>query len=374
MAEVSPQLTVIAAARPNYVKVAPLVREFTRIGLVTRFVDAGQHASPEMSVQLFEELGLPEPDVRMAIGPGTHANQTARGLIALEADFARTAPLAVVVVGDVNTTLAGALAAAKLNIPVAHVEAGLRSGDRSMPEELNRRLTDHLSRWLFTPSADADENLLREGIAASNIHRVGNVMVDSLQRALPEAKRRAAEVRTRLELPDEFGVVTLHRPSNVDDPEKLGHIVDQLGALARHLPLVFSVHPRTRAMLERVGRGLPHGVRDVPPMGYLDFLSLLHGARLVLTDSGGVQEETTALGVPCITVRETTERPITCTQGTSRLLGADLLELGGLVAAVLDAAPVSAPVIPLWDGRASVRIAEVLATDLRSGELGHLRD
>ncbi len=368
-------VTVVAGARPNFVKVAPLLRAFAAQGLTARLVNAGQHNSPAMAGDLLRELGMPVPDADLRIGPGTHAEQTARGMLAFEREFLDSRPAALVVVGDVNTTLTAALTAAKLSIPIAHVEAGLRSGDRSMPEEINRILTDHLSSWLFTTSADSDENLAREGIRNDAIRLVGNVMVDTLLDSLPTALARGAALRERLALHGDFGIVTLHRPSNVDSVLRLDALLDLIEQVARDLPLLFSVHPRTQAAFERRGKDLPSGVISAPPLAYLDFIGLLSRARLVLTDSGGVQEETSVLGVPCITLRDTTERPITCTAGTNAVLGPDVSRLPAMVSEVL-ASPrsTSRPVIPLWDGRAAGRIAAILAKDLGSRHIEPLGD
>ena len=368
-------VTVVAGARPNFVKVAPLLRAFAAQGIQARLVNAGQHTSPAMAGDLLRELGMPVPDADLRVGPGTHAEQTARGLLAFEREFLDSRPGAVVVVGDVNTTLTAALTAAKLSIPIAHVEAGLRSGDRSMPEEINRILTDHLSEWLFTTSSDADENLAREGIGSDAVHLVGNTMVDTLLHSLPSALPRVSTVRERLSLPGDFGVVTLHRPSNVDSARRLDALLGLIGDVARDLPMVFSVHPRTQVALERRGKGLPTGVVSAPPLSYLDFLALLSQARLVLTDSGGVQEETSVLGVPCITVRDTTERPITCTAGTNAILGPDPTLLPAMAREVLGRPGNPArPEIPLWDGHAAERIAALLASDLGSRNVEPLGD
>ncbi|HEU0077771.1 MAG TPA: UDP-N-acetylglucosamine 2-epimerase (non-hydrolyzing), partial [Longimicrobiaceae bacterium] len=297
-------------ARPNFVKAAPLL-EASRAhpGVETLLVHTGQHYDDTLSGALFRDLELRAPDVNLEVGSGSHARQTAAVMCAFEPVVLRWRPDVVVVVGDVNSTLACALVAAKLGVAVAHVEAGLRSFDRSMPEEINRVLVDHVADLLFTPGADADDNLLREGIDADRIHRVGNVMVDSLRRQLPRARERC-----RLDGPalpgGAYVLATLHRPSNVDDPGQLGEIFAALAALAEEMPVVFPVHPRTRGNAERFGL-LPElgATRVVEPLGYHAMLALMERARLVVTDSGGVQEETTVLGVPCVTLRSSTERP-----------------------------------------------------------------
>jgi UDP-N-acetylglucosamine 2-epimerase (non-hydrolysing) len=294
------------------------------------------------------------PDVELGVGSGTHARQTAAVMTAFEPVLAGWKPDAVVVVGDVNSTLACALVAAKLDVPVAHVEAGLRSFDRRMPEEINRVLVDQLADLLFTPGPDADDNLLREGIAPERIHRVGNVMIDTLLRELPRARALPRTLPAR-----GYAVATLHRPSNVDAAEPLAEIFGALAALAAEMPVVFPMHPRTRARAERFGL-LPAlgGVRVTEPLGYHAMLALLDGARLVLTDSGGVQEETTALGVPCVTLRTTTERPVTLREGTNALV--PIRTRAHILRAAAEAPGRQGRVPALWDGRASDRILDVL--------------
>lgn len=351
----------VVGARPNFMKSAPLIAAIARSGAQVRqiLVHTGQHYDYAMSQVFFEELELPEPDAFLQVGSGTHAEQTARILLAFEPLLLRFRPDWVVVVGDVNSTLACALASAKLLIPVAHVEAGLRSGDRTMPEEINRLLTDRLASLLLTPSPDADANLLAEGVPAGQIVCVGNVMIDTLVRMLPRAAMRPTLAELELE-PQGYLLATLHRPGNVDEPEQLCSLATALRAIGARLPVLFPVHPRTRVRLDALGLDLGAGVRLVEPLGYLDFLALQRGARLVLTDSGGVQEETTYLGVPCLTVRPNTERPITISKGTNRLVwgGAELL-----VAAVEQrlAEGWPEPRCPeLWDGSAAERAAAAL--------------
>lgn len=348
---------VVAGARPNFVKVAPLMRAFASRGIEAALVHTGQHYDALMSDSFFESLGIPEPVANLGVGSGSHAVQTAAVMVAFEEWLSSTEVDAVLVVGDINSTVACALVAAKCGIPVGHVEAGLRSFDRSMPEEVNRVAVDAIAGWLFTPSIDADANLLAEGVHPDRIHRVGNVMVDSLLRAIDQA--RARPVRARLGLPDRYGLVTLHRPALVDDPERMREMVRTLEEVADAVPLVFPVHPRTRAMLDRMAIDADT-IRFVDPQTYLDFLALEAGAALVLTDSGGVQEETTVLGVPCLTVRENTERPITITHGTNTLVGFDHDVIVAAAAIVLERPPRVAP-IEGWDGGACERVVDVLS-------------
>ncbi|MBW3577882.1 MAG: UDP-N-acetylglucosamine 2-epimerase (non-hydrolyzing) [Actinobacteria bacterium] len=343
-------------------KVGPVLRALDGRADVA-LVHTGQHYDRQMSLQFFDELRLPHPDVDLGVGSGTHARQTAGVMVAFEKYILADLPEAVVVVGDVNSTLACALTAVKLNVPVAHVEAGLRSGDWTMPEEINRVLTDRISRWLFTPSEDADDNLLAEGIPADQIHCVGNVMIDTLLVNLPRARERAVSARKRLGLSDRFGLVTLHRPSNVDEARQLTALMGALGEISRDVPLVFPVHPRTEQQLQDLGVPIPNGLKRVEPLGYLDFIGLLDAAALVLTDSGGVQEEASVLGVPCLTLRQNTERPITCKLGTNRILGTDSAAIATAAAEALERHQEPAA-IPLWDGKAGMRIADVLVRDL----------
>jgi UDP-N-acetylglucosamine 2-epimerase (non-hydrolysing) len=349
----------VVGARPNFMKVAPVVRALAARGAAQKLVHTGQHHGERMSDVFFAELGLPAPDVHLGVGAGTHAEQTARAMLALDAalrDLPR--PDWVVVPGDVNSTLAAALVAAKSGLRVAHLEAGLRSFDRRMPEELNRVAVDHLADLLLTPSPDADRNLAREGIPPERVVQVGNVMIDSLRAALPAAQgRRSAEALGLARRG--YALATLHRPSNVDDPAALDGLLGVLADVARAVPVLFPIHPRTRARLAAAGRAVPASVRLLEPQGYLDFLSLMEGARLVLTDSGGVQEETTALGVPCLTLRESTERPITVQEGTNEVVGTDPARIVAAARRVLETPP--PPRCPaLWDGRAAERVAEAL--------------
>ena len=347
----------MAGARPNYMKVKPVMDALEERGAQVVLVHTGQHYDPAMSDVFFAELGIRRPDHFLGAGSGTHAVQTCRVMTAFEPLVAELAPDVVVVVGDVNSTLACALVTAKLGVTLAHVEAGLRSRDRSMPEEINRLVTDRVSDYLFAPSADAVVNLQAEGYRPEQIHLVGNVMVDTL---LANAGRAAAGgTLARLGLrPGEYGLVTLHRPANVDDPAVLGALLVALTEISRSCPLVLPEHPRAADRLRAAG--LPAGIRIIPPAGYLDFIALEASARLVLTDSGGVQEETTVLGIPCLTLRDSTERPITITEGTNRLVGRDP-DLIVKVAREVLAAPPPQPRTPaLWDGKAGRRIATVL--------------
>jgi UDP-N-acetylglucosamine 2-epimerase (non-hydrolysing) len=331
-------------------------------------VHTGQHYDEAMSEVFFSDLGLMAPDVNLGIGSGSHAAQTAAVMSVCEPVLAEKRPDWVVVVGDVNSTLAAALTASKMGIRVAHVEAGLRSYDRTMPEEHNRVVTDHLADLLLTPSKDADANLAREGIDPERIRLVGNVMIDTLVRLLPVAQGRWPDMSQRLDLEQGgYAVVTLHRPSNVDSPATLSAIMADLAILAESMPVIFPVHPRTRGRLGSLGAdGVKRLIKLVEPLGYLDFLSLQANARLVVTDSGGLQEETTYLGVRCITVRENTERPITIERGTNTL--APPSRLGRAIQQALsEATPSNPPSIEYWDGRAGERVARALVEALGSG-------
>ncbi len=350
----------VVGARPNFMKVAPLVAALSpwKDRVEQALVHTGQHYDYQMSRVFFEELDMPELDEYLEVGSGTHAEQTARVMLAFEPVLLKHKPDWVVVVGDVNSTLACALVCAKLNIRLAHVEAGLRSGDRSMPEEINRLLTDQIADLLFTPSPDADANLLREGVDRPKIHFVGNVMIDTLAKMLPKAQARQVVENLGLHRGD-YTLVTLHRPSNVDVPETLTEIIAALNEMALRRAVVFPVHPRTRLRMEQLG--LPAGrIRLIEPLGYLDFLALMDTAALVLTDSGGVQEETTFLGIPCLTVRSTTERPITIARGTNRLVASSRQAILDAVDGAAQRANLPRQPIELWDGHAAERIARVL--------------
>jgi UDP-N-acetylglucosamine 2-epimerase (non-hydrolysing) len=355
----------VVGARPNFMKVAPVVEAMRRRPgeFAPLVLHTGQHYDARMSDDFFRDLGLPAPDVHLGVGSGSHARQTAAVMERFEPVVLGERPDWVLVVGDVNSTLACALVCAKLGVRVAHVEAGLRSRDRRMPEEVNRVLTDQLSDLLLTPSADADRNLLAEGVPPERIRLVGNVMIDSLLKHL--ALSGGSDVRERFGVAgSDYAVVTLHRPSNVDDPATLGGILSALGRVGERLPVVFPIHPRTRKNLDEFGLSgaAGGGVRLVEPLGYLDFLRLYSGARLVLTDSGGIQEETTALGVACLTLRENTERPVTVELGTNRVVGTDEGRIVAEAEAALRESRGGAPprVPPLWDGRAADRVLDAL--------------
>jgi UDP-N-acetylglucosamine 2-epimerase (non-hydrolysing) len=353
----------VAGARPNFMKIAPLLREFNSRDTFESFlVHTGQHYDARMSENFFRDLGIPAPDINLGVGSGTHAEQTAHVLIKLEAVLLNERPDLVLVVGDVNSTLAATIAAVKLDIPVAHVEAGLRSGDRTMPEELNRLMTDVVASWLFTTEADGEANLLREGIDPARIHFVGNVMIDTLLANLERAKK--LDTLERLGLTEgKFCLLTLHRPSNVDDPARLAELFGALEEIHDRVPIVFPVHPRTATNISEALGGRDLKFQIIEPQDYLDFLRLMADAKIVLTDSGGVQEETTALGTPCFTLRDSTERPITVTHGTNTMVGADREVILREVMATLDGNPKVGNVPDLWDGKASERIANVLERD-----------
>lgn len=364
------KVLLVAGARPNFMKVAPLLAELRRCGHRVTLVHTGQHYDPQMSDAFFDDLGISQPDYHLGVGSGSHALQTARLLEGFEPVLLAVRPDWLVVVGDVNSTLACALVAAKLGCPVAHVEAGLRSGDWRMPEEINRVLTDRLSDLLLTPSRDAHPNLAQEGIEASRVVFVGNVMIDTLFRHLDQARDRDVPGRLGLKR-GEYVVTTVHRPSNVDDPVILSEIFTGLSQVAQRMPVVFPMHPRTRRSAE--ANGLLDELsrfRVVEPLGYLDMLGLIEAAAVCLTDSGGLQEETTALGVPCVTLREQTERPITVAEGTNRMVRWPLTSEGLLEA--FDAALAQGVVAPGsrcpegWDGHASRRIVEALQVHLHA--------
>ncbi len=351
----------VVGARPNFMKIGPVVAALGRAGVSAPLVHTGQHYDEAMNDRFFTDLGLPRPEVNLEVGSGTHAQQTAEIMIRFEPVLDRLAPSAVLVVGDVNSTIACALVAAKKGIPVVHVEAGLRSYDRTMPEEINRILTDQLSDYLFTTEQDAENNLVKEGIPPEKIFFVGNVMIDTLLANLDRAKP----------LPDGLqgghGLVTLHRPSNVDDAVILTRLVDCLVQMAGELPVLFPVHPRTRSKLEAatlVNRLTDAGIILLPPQGYLEMLGLMKSAKVVVTDSGGIQEETTALGVPCLTVRENTERPITIDKGTNTLVGIDPAHILAAFHDILATGGKAGRIPDLWDGKAGERIAHVLTERL----------
>jgi UDP-N-acetylglucosamine 2-epimerase (non-hydrolysing) len=344
-------------------KIAPIFAEMRRRSdvFVPKIVHTGQHYDAAMSAAFFRDLGIPEPDVDLGVGSASHAVQTAKIMTAFEPVVLNEKPDWVVVVGDVNSTIACALVCAKLGVKVAHVEAGLRSRDRSMPEEINRILTDAISDLLLTTSHDADKNLKAEGISPEKIRFVGNVMIDSLLQHLKVAER--STVRADLGLAGGYAVLTLHRPSNVDDRETLAGLCETLIEIAAQLPIVFPVHPRTRGRLEEFGLSAKlskSNIRLIEPLGYLDFLRLYSGAKMVLTDSGGLQEETTVLGIPCLTLRNNTERPITIEMGTNVLVGTDPDRIRQAAGAALSNTPRETKIPPLWDGEAAGRICDEL--------------
>ncbi len=345
----------VVGARPNFMKVAPVLEALkARKHVIQTLIHTGQHYDPNMSGVFFQQLGIPAPDVNLEVGSGTHATQTADIMTRLEPVVAENKPDIVLVYGDVNSTVATALVCAKLGLRVGHVEAGLRSFDRTMPEEINRLVTDQLADLLFTPSEDGDENLRREGVSPEKIHRVGNVMIDSLVRLLPLAKKCSTAG-----FPERYALVTLHRPSNVDDSASLKGILESLLEVNKRIAVVFPVHPRTRQRIAEIGVPLSD-LHLSEPLPYVEFLALQSRAAAVLTDSGGIQEETTYLGVPCLTLRSNTERPVTVTIGTNILVGQDRQKLTAELKKILDGGAKRGHVPPLWDGRAGDRIAEVV--------------
>lgn len=351
----------VVGARPNFMKAAAVVAALEQqMGVEQFLIHTGQHYDANMSDLFFVELGLPSPTLNLEVGSGSHAQQTAQIMSRFEGVVLAYRPDLVLVYGDVNSTVAAALVCVKLQIPVGHVEAGLRSFDRTMPEEINRLLTDQIADWLFTPSADGDENLLREGIDPTRIYRVGNVMMDTLMRLLPASALAYDQLQQRLNL-ERYGMVTLHRPANVDDPQLLPAILQTLNQISQQIPLVFPVHPRTRQriMMQQLDSLTDH-LCLCEPIGYLDSVALQSHAQLVITDSGGIQEETTFLGVPCLTLRPNTERPVTVSEGTNILVGQDLNRLRAEVERILAGQGKQGRVPALWDGKAGQRIAQIL--------------
>jgi UDP-N-acetylglucosamine 2-epimerase (non-hydrolysing) len=372
----------VVGARPNFMKIAPVIREMEKVPHMDwLLVHTGQHYDVEMSEAFFRELAIPQPDMNLEVGSGSHAHQTGQIMIAFEDVCVQEKPDLVLVVGDVNSTMAGALVASKLHIPVAHVEAGLRSFDRRMPEEINRMVTDILSTYLFTTCEEANDNLLGEGVAPEKIFMVGDVMIDTLYAHLEGIRKNTT--RRELGLNERgYAVLTLHRPSNVDDRDVLGEIIAALEKISQHLPVVFPMHPRTRQAVRRFGyegafqfmdvkspaAGDPSGCMAVggsgiwccDPLGYLDFQNLVVHARFVMTDSGGIQEETTVLDIPCLTLRDTTERPVTITRGTNTLLGHDAPRIVDEAMKILRGEGKRGEAPPLWDGKASQRIVGIL--------------
>ncbi|MFQ5462209.1 MAG: non-hydrolyzing UDP-N-acetylglucosamine 2-epimerase [Phycisphaerae bacterium] len=358
------KIICLCAARPNFMKIAPIITALNRCARTeATLVHTGQHYDANMNGVFFEELGIPQPDVHLGVGSGSHASQTAEVLKRFEPVCLERTPQWVIAVGDVNSTLAGALVASKLGIRIAHVEAGLRSFDRTMPEEINRVLTDAISDLLFVTERSAIDNLSNEGVAASRVHFVGNVMIDTLMRMRDRAS--GSDILKRLGLePAEYALATLHRPANVDHAATFGSILAGLNGIAQDLPVIFPIHPRTRRNLDRMGlTDRLEAARNIvllDPLGYVDFLQLMANSAVVLTDSGGIQEETTILGVSCLTVRENTERPVTLSQGTNQLVGCSG---DAMIAAyrALKAAPAARPTAPeLWDGHAAERIVDLI--------------
>lgn len=363
----SKRLLLVAGARPNFMKIAPIIRalQLRPDKFQYQLVHTGQHYDREMSDVFFQELEIPKPEYYLEVGSGTHAEQTAKVMIRFEQVCAQEHPDLVIVVGDVNSTLACSIVAKKCGVAVAHVEAGLRSRDMAMPEEVNRMVTDAISDYFFVTEQSGVDNLLAEGKRPISVFFVGHVMIDNLFHQLAKLEKLPAgtldsdDIKARY---PKYGVVTLHRPSNVDDQQTLAALVGTLGKIAEDLPLIFPIHPRTRACLEKFHLDLPSGVVAVPPQPYMAFLNLFKDAQLVLTDSGGIQEETTALGVPCLTLRENTERPITAQQGTNTLVGTSPERILCEARKVLRGEGKAGRRPPLWDGRAAERIVEILAT------------
>jgi UDP-N-acetylglucosamine 2-epimerase (non-hydrolysing) len=367
----------VVGARPNFMKIAPIMAALGdfRAGLAVSLVHTGQHYDVAMNHQYFEALGIPNPDVNLEVGSGSHAAQTAEVMRRFEPVMDEKRPSAVLVVGDVNSTLACALVASKKGVPVIHVEAGLRSFDRAMPEEINRILTDQISDLLFTTERSSQENLLREGIAASRIRFAGNVMIDTLrrnlERAVPVSKiLKDAGREAFLNGHDRYAVITMHRPSNVDDADTLQALLDTVRKIGSQLPVIFPMHPRTKSMIEKFDLekmlNVP-GLLQLPPMGYLEMLGLMKDARVVMTDSGGIQEETTALGVPCITLRNNTERPITVDEGTNTVAGQDPAKILEVFDEIMQSGGKAGRIPEYWDGQASIRIAAAIREWLEVG-------
>jgi UDP-N-acetylglucosamine 2-epimerase (non-hydrolysing) len=360
---------LVVGARPNFMKIAPIYSELARRGVPQILLHTGQHYDENMSKVFFEDLGMPQPDIYLGIGSGSHATQTAKVMVEFESICESKKPSMVVVVGDVNSTVACSLVCAKLWIPCAHVEAGLRSGDRKMPEEINRLVTDAIADLLLTPSPDGDQNLIDEGVDPARIHRVGNIMIDSLFQNLERS--RSSSIHKDLDLEDQaYAVLTLHRPSNVDEPEAFERIITAHEQVGAKIPLVFPIHPRTRARAEAFGlierlEQIPD-MRLIGPSGYLDFIALMAGSTIVLTDSGGLQEETTALGIPCLTLRQNTERPITVTEGTNRIVGNQTEDIVEAALEILKTGGKTGRIPDLWDGRTAARIADIIEARINS--------
>lgn len=369
----SHSIICIVGARPNFMKIAPIMAALNALkpALEVTLVHTGQHYDVAMNEQYFQALGIPAPDINLEVGSGTHATQTAEVMCRFEAALEGKNPTAILVVGDVNSTIACALVATKKGIPVIHVEAGLRSFDRGMPEEINRVLTDQISDMLFTTEPSGKDNLLREGVAEQRIHFVGNVMIDTLKNNLPRAisaRKIASDAGREDFLPEDgkYAVLTMHRPSNVDDEVVLASLINTVVSISNQLPVIFPLHPRTKSMLHKFGLEKLLDTPNIlllPPMGYLEMLGLMQGATVVLTDSGGIQEETTALGVPCITLRENTERPITVEQGSNTIAGQNPQAIMAIFDDVMRTGGKAGRIPEYWDGRASNRIADLIAIE-----------
>jgi UDP-N-acetylglucosamine 2-epimerase (non-hydrolysing) len=359
-------VTFVVGARPNFIKIAPLLHEARQRRLSARLIHTGQHFSPEMSRTFFEDLEIPEPDCNLGVSSGTPVEQMADIMKGLEPVLRERTGDTLVVVGDVTSTVAAALVGVRIGMRVAHVEAGLRSFDRTMPEEINRIVTDAVSDYLFTTEASGNENLLREGVPPDRIFFVGNVMIDSLLRHRNKAARSTVLGELQLEARG-YVIVTLHRPSNVDDPARLRQLVQVLDTIGERIQVIFPVHPRTRERLSASGVRPSH-ITLVPPQSYLDFVHLMANARAVLTDSGGIQEETTILQVPCLTLRENTERPVTITHGTNRLVGVDPANIAAAAIEALESPPSETRMPDLWDGAAAGRILDTLQAKARRAQ------
>src|SRR5215469_7419459 len=357
----SATITHVLGARPNFVKAAPVIRALASAGVEQRVIHTGQHYDERMSDVFFVQLGLPEPDVNLGVGSGTQARQTAEVMVGMEQEFTENSPSVAVVYGDVNSTIGASLAGAKLGVPLAHVEAGLRSFDDTMPEEINRRLTDQLCDLLFATSPEAIGHLTREGRPVEGIHLVGNPMIDTLLANLD--KFDASRARHAYGLDRRYVVATLHRPANVDSPERAAELVKALHEVAAELDVIIPLHPRGRRTLAAAGLLDAPRLRVVDPLGYIEFMSLVRGAAAIITDSGGVQEETTLLRVPCLTLRPNTERPITITSGSNRLVSTG--ELSSAVLEACDDGPYAGEMPPLWDGKAGPRIARIMTAWLK---------
>ena len=357
-------IIIVVGARPNFMKMAPLYSELKKRKINTLLLHTGQHYDKNMSSIFFEELNMPKPDVYLGVGSDTHAKQTAKIMVDFEEICLERNPKRVVVAGDVNSTIACALVATKLNIPVDHVEAGLRSFDMNMPEEINRILTDRISSLLFTPSEDANINLINEGVKPEKIKFTGNIMIDSLKNNLEKTNTKILD-KIKVEK-KEYALITLHRPSNVDEKATLNEIVEGLNSISEKINLVFPLHPRTKHKIEEFGleTKLKKNIRITEPLGYLDFLSLTKNAKIVITDSGGIQEETTALGIPCLTLRDNTERPITVSQGTNKIIGNKQKIIIEEVRNILDDEKKTYGIPELWDGKTALRIADIIEKHL----------